>query len=135
MPVAHAIRMAVSLPLFVQPVMLDGLSWCDGGIADDLVCVDTPRGFFAIGEFYARFPQVSDDEVIGRLERPAAGVPAVTPTMPAPMLAGWPDTGTARDTRLPATGTGLAPDSGIVDRRAWHRWHLYAWPGSGIHTK
>ena len=34
MPVAHAIRMAVSLPLFVQPVVLDGLSWCDGGIVD-----------------------------------------------------------------------------------------------------
>ena len=34
MPVAHAIRMAVSLALFVQPVVLDGLSWCDGGIAD-----------------------------------------------------------------------------------------------------
>jgi NTE family protein len=24
--------MAVSLPLFVQPAVLDGLSWCDGGI-------------------------------------------------------------------------------------------------------
>ena len=34
LPVARAIRMAVSLPLFVQPVMLDGLSWCDGGIVD-----------------------------------------------------------------------------------------------------
>ncbi len=34
MPVAHAIRMAVSLPLFVQPVVLGGLSWCDGGIVD-----------------------------------------------------------------------------------------------------
>ena len=34
MPVARAIRMAVSLPLFVQPVALDGLSWCDGGIVD-----------------------------------------------------------------------------------------------------
>ena len=31
---ARAIRMAVSLPLFVQPVVLDGLSWCDGGIVD-----------------------------------------------------------------------------------------------------
>lgn len=40
-----------------------------------------------------------------------------------------------RYTRLPATGTGLAPDPGIGDCRAWHRWHLYAWPGSGIHTK
>jgi NTE family protein len=32
--VARAIRMAVSLPLFVQPVMLDDLSWCDGGLVD-----------------------------------------------------------------------------------------------------
>jgi NTE family protein len=34
MPVARAIRMAVALPLFIQPVALDGLSWCDGGIVD-----------------------------------------------------------------------------------------------------
>ena len=34
LPVARAIRMAMSLPLFVQPVTLDGLSWCDGGIVD-----------------------------------------------------------------------------------------------------
>ena len=31
---ARAIRMAVSLPLFIQPVVLDGQSWCDGGIVD-----------------------------------------------------------------------------------------------------
>lgn len=34
MPVARAIRMAVSMPLLMQPVELDGLSWCDGGIVD-----------------------------------------------------------------------------------------------------
>lgn len=34
LPVARAIRMAVSLPLFMQPVPLDGGSWCDGGIVD-----------------------------------------------------------------------------------------------------
>ncbi len=34
MPVARAIRMAISLPLFVQPVVAGGLSWCDGGIVD-----------------------------------------------------------------------------------------------------
>jgi len=34
MPVARAIRMAVSMPLFLQPVELDGLHWCDGGIVD-----------------------------------------------------------------------------------------------------
>lgn len=32
--VARAIRMAVSLPLFVQPAPLAGRSWCDGGIVD-----------------------------------------------------------------------------------------------------
>jgi len=34
LPVARAVRMAVSLPLFIQPVVLDGQSWCDGGIVD-----------------------------------------------------------------------------------------------------
>jgi NTE family protein len=34
LPVARAIRMAVSLPLFVQPATLDGLAWCDGGVVD-----------------------------------------------------------------------------------------------------
>ena len=34
MLVARAVRMAVSLPLFIQPVTLDELSWCDGGIVD-----------------------------------------------------------------------------------------------------
>ncbi len=34
MPIARAIRMAVSMPLLIQPVVQDGLSWCDGGIVD-----------------------------------------------------------------------------------------------------
>ena len=34
MPVAQAIRMAVSMPLFMRPVETGGLSWCDGGIVD-----------------------------------------------------------------------------------------------------
>lgn len=34
LPVARAIRMAISLPLFVQPVELDEQHWCDGGIVD-----------------------------------------------------------------------------------------------------
>ena len=54
------------------PVAPPGWQARIGAEADELVCVDTPRGFFAIGEFYARFPQVSDDEVIACLERAAA---------------------------------------------------------------
>jgi len=34
LPVARAVRMAISLPLFLEPVALDGGSWCDGGIVD-----------------------------------------------------------------------------------------------------
>ncbi len=32
--VARAIRMAIALPLFVEPVALGGESWCDGGLVD-----------------------------------------------------------------------------------------------------
>jgi predicted phosphoribosyltransferase len=32
--------------------------------ADDVVCLDTPAGFFAVGQFYREFNQVEDDEVI-----------------------------------------------------------------------
>src|SRR6516164_1299347 len=42
-----------------------------GADADELVCVGTPRGFFAIGQFYAKFPQVSDEQVLACLERAA----------------------------------------------------------------
>ncbi len=32
--VAHAVRMAIALPLFIEPVPLEGYHWCDGGIVD-----------------------------------------------------------------------------------------------------
>ncbi|MGO8875784.1 MAG: patatin-like phospholipase family protein [Acidimicrobiales bacterium] len=34
LPVARAIHMAIALPLFIEPVELDGGYWCDGGIVD-----------------------------------------------------------------------------------------------------
>jgi NTE family protein len=34
LPVARAIRMAIALPLFIEPVVIDGDHWCDGGIVD-----------------------------------------------------------------------------------------------------
>ena len=53
------------------PVAPPGRDARIGADADELVCVSTPRGFRAIGQFYARFPQVSDDEVIACLDRAA----------------------------------------------------------------
>lgn len=37
--------------------------------ADDLVCLERPAWFQAVGQFYREFPQVSDDEVIALLNR------------------------------------------------------------------
>ncbi len=44
-----------------------------GGEADELVCLETPLDFFAIGQFYADFTQTDDDEVVACLERTAPG--------------------------------------------------------------
>ncbi|MFG3225680.1 phosphoribosyltransferase family protein [Kitasatospora sp. NPDC048194] len=68
--------------------------WTDrlAEVADELVCVDTPSPFYAIGEFYRDFSQTGDEEVLrllaeargdgpaeaagvdGEVELPAAGV-------------------------------------------------------------
>ncbi len=34
---------------------------------DDLVCLEVPAGFYAVGQFYERFPQVADAEVTAAL--------------------------------------------------------------------
>ncbi|MFJ8621510.1 phosphoribosyltransferase family protein [Kitasatospora sp. NPDC093550] len=53
-------------------------------VADELVCVDTPSPFFAIGEFYADFSQTEDAEVLRLLaearqrEGAGAGPPAAS---------------------------------------------------------
>lgn len=36
-------------------------------VADDVVCLETPQLFAAVGQFFERFDQVSDDEVIALL--------------------------------------------------------------------
>jgi len=41
--------------------------------ADEVVCLDTPEAFYAVGQFYGEFPQVEDEEVVALLTRPAAG--------------------------------------------------------------
>lgn len=37
------------------------------GYCDEVVCLETPYDFRAVGQFYADFPQVSDDEVMALL--------------------------------------------------------------------
>lgn len=38
------------------------------GLADEVVCLETPEPFVAVGAHYARFPQTSDEEVVALLE-------------------------------------------------------------------
>src|ERR1019366_2182263 len=65
---------------------------------------NAPRGFFAIGQFYARFPQVSDEEVIACLERaPARPSLAQATTARAPSTAD-----------PPARSEEVEPDAGVV---------------------
>lgn len=32
--------------------------------ADEMICLETPVYFQAVGQFYADFPQIEDDEVV-----------------------------------------------------------------------
>ena len=86
------------------PVAPPGWQARIGADADELVCVATPRGFFAIGQCYASFPQVSDAEVLAFLERAAA--------RPSPAQAG---SGHAAGTAdPPARSRDVAPRAGTV---------------------
>lgn len=38
-------------------------------LADEVVCLETPANFRAVGQFYAEFPQVEDEEVIAMLQK------------------------------------------------------------------
>jgi putative phosphoribosyl transferase len=46
---------------------------------DQVVCLDTPCPFHAVGEHYVRFHQVEDDEVIGALDAAARALPDPPP--------------------------------------------------------
>jgi putative phosphoribosyl transferase len=43
--------------------------------ADDVICLETPESFVAIGQFYADFSQTTDDEVVRLLQRAATQAP------------------------------------------------------------
>ncbi|MDA3628178.1 phosphoribosyltransferase family protein [Saccharopolyspora oryzae] len=73
-------RVVLAVPVGA-PDALDGL----GDVVDELVCLEAPERFVAIGQWYANFAQTSDAEVLDLLHRAArthpasAGGPAVDP--------------------------------------------------------
>jgi putative phosphoribosyl transferase len=58
----------------VLAVPVAGMEWADrlATEADEFVSLETPWDFSSVGQFYADFSQVGDDEVIGCLDRVAA---------------------------------------------------------------
>jgi predicted phosphoribosyltransferase len=38
-------------------------------LADEVVCLEAPDEFYAVGQFYREFPQVEDDEVVALLQQ------------------------------------------------------------------
>jgi predicted phosphoribosyltransferase len=57
----------LSVPV-ASPTAIEALR----GDVDEVVCLEAEQEFFAIGEFYRDFHQVSDEEVIALLRRAAS---------------------------------------------------------------
>lgn len=79
--VAHA-QGAARVVLAVPVAPLDSLAALSHD-ADEVVCLESPEYFFAIGQFYDDFRQTSDDEVVALLRRASQGEGRPAPTVPA----------------------------------------------------
>lgn len=58
----HPARLVCAVPVASTEALAQVRPLCD-----ELVCLQMPPGFEAVGQFYARFDQVSDDEVMALL--------------------------------------------------------------------
>lgn len=73
--------------ILAVPIGPDDLVARFAGYADEVVCLQTPPLFFAVGQGYRNFAQTSDDEVIALLDRArndfasAAAIDAVDPPL------------------------------------------------------
>ncbi len=94
------------------------------GELDDVVCLDTPSPFWAVGQVYRDFGQVGDDEVVALLHR--ATWTTDPPDAPAP------ETGpsTSREVLIPVPGA-REPLAGILDVPARPRGLVAFAHGSG----
>lgn len=75
---------------------------------DDMVCLDTPYPFWAVGQVYRNFGQVADEEVVALLDRATWTADTAEPVLADP------GPGTPRDVLVPAPGAPR-PLAGILD--------------------
>jgi hypothetical protein len=74
-------------------------------VADEVVCLETPDRFMAIGQWYGDFSQTTDEEVVALLRRAARpGTVSTVGTEGTVSTVGTPAAPTAKTT--PGTGTG-----------------------------
>jgi putative phosphoribosyl transferase len=59
---AQPLRLICAVPVAPAETVERIRAYCD-----EVVCLDTPAQFYAVGQFYRDFPQVSDEEVIDLL--------------------------------------------------------------------
>jgi putative phosphoribosyl transferase len=68
----HAVRQRCPARLVCAiPVASEESVKLVGEHADEVVCLDVPRRFAAVGQFYRAFPQLEDEEVVALLARGA----------------------------------------------------------------
>jgi len=64
----HAVRVRAPAKLVCAvPVAAPDSLELVGPYADEVVCLEAPESFFAVGQFYRSFPQVEDEEVVALL--------------------------------------------------------------------
>ncbi|MEK7877127.1 MAG: phosphoribosyltransferase family protein [Pseudomonadota bacterium] len=64
----HAVRVRAPAKLVCAvPVAAPDSLALVGPYADEVVCLEAPENFFAVGQFYRSFPQVEDEEVVALL--------------------------------------------------------------------
>ena len=62
-------RRAPSRVIVAVPVAAPGSLHRLAGAADETICLGAPPGFHAVGQFYRRFPQLADRDVVDLLAR------------------------------------------------------------------
>lgn len=67
--VKYARKLGPSKLVFVAPVSSRSATARLAAIVEEFVCLDTPWDFYAVGQFYKRFEQVDDNEVIRILKK------------------------------------------------------------------
>ncbi|MBX9630662.1 MAG: phosphoribosyltransferase [Burkholderiales bacterium] len=60
----HPARLVCAVPVAPPDTAVKIKAYCD-----EVVCLETPRDFSAVGQFYRSFPQTTDEEVVAALQR------------------------------------------------------------------